>query len=106
MYTKNSTLSQLITVTGPKSQVGILFQWMCNLSMSVRFVLIKNKTASSGIPEAARHRSDLDIIDLNTHAPQDFLVFRLFGVFGRIRYGEMLISKHLFFVQLYSAGLA
>ena len=28
MNTKNSAVSQLITVTGPKSQVDILFQWV------------------------------------------------------------------------------
>ena len=43
MYTKNSAFSQLITAAGPKSQVA-------------DFPAIKNETANSGIPEAARHR--------------------------------------------------
>ena len=61
MYAKNGALSQLFTVTGPKSQVAILFQRV-EYACTRDFPAIKNETASSGIPEAARHHSDLDLI--------------------------------------------
>ena len=49
MYTKNSALSHLITVTGPKSPVAILFQRV-EYTGTHNFPAIKNETASSGIP--------------------------------------------------------
>ena len=52
--------------------------------MNAGFALIKNETESSGIPEAARHRSDLDLIRPEFRRPSDFAVFALARVFGRI----------------------
>ena len=41
--------------------------------MNARFALIKNETSSSGIPEAACHRSDLDIIRPEYTRPSGYL---------------------------------
>ena len=54
------------------------------------FPAIKNKTASSGIPEADRHSLIQILLDLNTSAPLDFLVFTPARVFIRIRYIALL----------------
>ena len=44
--------------------------------MNAGFALIKNETASLGIPEAARHRSDLDIIRPEYTRPSGFFGVR------------------------------
>ena len=49
---KNSAVSQLITVTGPKSEVAILFG----------FPLIKNETDTFGNPQSRPTSFDLELI--------------------------------------------
>ena len=63
--------------------------------MNARFPAIKNETASSGIPEAARHRSVLDIIIPEYKRPSGFLVFAPARVFGRIRYCPVHIVREI-----------
>ena len=68
MYTKNNALSQLITVTGPKKPFHF-----SELSAHDHLICpFKNETATSGIPEAARHHSDLDIIRPEYSWPSGF----------------------------------
>ena len=44
--------------------------------MNALFALIKNETSSSGIPEAAQHHSDLDIIRPEYMRPSGYLGVR------------------------------
>ena len=62
--------------------------------MNARSALIKNETASSGIPRSCSTSIDLD---LNTRAHLDFLVFAPAHVFGRIWYKLIIkqVSEHL-----------
>ena len=45
--------------------------------MNSQFALIKNKTASLGIPTAALHRSDLDLIIPEYMRPSGFFGIRI-----------------------------
>ena len=44
--------------------------------MNTQFALIENETSSLGIPEAARHRSELDIITPEYTHPSGYLGVR------------------------------
>ena len=88
MYTKNNALSQLITVTGPKSQVAILFSELSTHERAI-FPRLKMKLQ---VWESLKKADIVNLIRPEYKRPSGFFGVRaLARVFGRIRYINNLI---------------